>query len=236
MKNTVSTVLLAIAFVVAQAAFAQSAFETFSPKNKAFTVSIPGEVHFKEVKKKDLSMEIYSSGDADGAFVVESGIDVDSASDFDALSRGILKGIEESSEENGNKFEIENTKECSGPGWSGKRYDCKLDGTKPMSVLVALSDNKDSVVSLLTTATDKDRANKFLDSLSVNADAATQSKPLEESKAYKEGKQAGYVLGFLLVVSFFVGMVVLIFKLIFRKPKEQPTNTTFPEDRHYEQK
>ena len=207
--------LLAIPMV-----FAQDTFESYSPESKEFTILMPGEVHFKELKKKDMTLKVYSSGDAKGAYVIESGAYIDSSADFEALNRGVIKGMKESAEENGGNMEVPSPQDCSGPGWSGKRYNCQM-GNKTFSVLVALSNNKDSVYTLLTTTGNKELANKFLNSLTVDPELASKAKPLEESSAYKEGKQAGYVFGILLAISAIVGIIVFIVKIATRKPKNQ---------------
>jgi hypothetical protein len=194
LKKIVLTLLL---FLLAlPLVLAQDSFQTFSPESKEFTVLLPGKVTNQEMREGDLTLMVHTAQDGQTIFVVEEGVPIHnkSGSELDEFSQGVLNGIRTSAQEKGLTVEVQNTKECSGSGWSGKRYDLKFGNAK-QSALIALSDNKDVVYTLLIVNGDQTTTDKFFNSLSINAKAASP------------GKVTYIILAGLFVLAFILGMI-----------------------------
>lgn len=176
LKKSLLIAMLSLAF--APVILAQTTWTVFSPDTKEFSLLLPNTVQAHDIARSGMKFKAYHAQDTNGDnFALETGVYVDpnSPGAFSSLSSGVIAGMQDAAKERNLKLAVSGPKDCTGPGWTGKRYDLSMP-PKVMGVLVALSNNKDAVFTIVANS-QPETINKCLNSLKVDPALASKLNP-----------------------------------------------------------
>lgn len=195
------------------AAFAEDDWRLYTSPQGEFKMMAPGPVTVEHQKLGgQLDADNYqASGDQTRTCLVACELQNDKAV-FERFAEGAKTSI------TGKGGKINETRDVTGPGWSGHLYDYSVPGEKPSSLLVAKVDDSGVYYTIAMNARSDGAEGKSLyDSFEVTPSAVASSSTSkgatsgEESEARKAGREFGknmvYGVGAIVLIIIVLGVI-----------------------------